>query len=223
MMRCIRVAPIVSTNFSMIVSLFGLAACASSPVEEHHYSLLLDALNDSTFVQPQDTDATLTITSITLPEYLRSNNLVMQVGDNEILPARRHFWAEPLAESIKSVLTYDLDRRLPDIAVRSMRADDGCLLEVVFERFHATSEARVVASGRYSLQSPGGQVERRFDMSRTLPVGGYANSISELRNSVSELATELSSAIEGAVSCMPAVAADRSDRREEATSQSAQR
>ena len=99
------------TKSAVFVSLLGVAACTSAPVEEHHYSLVLDALNGSNAVQSSETDATLAVTSITLPEYLRSNNLVMQVGSNEILPARRHFWAEPLDDSIKRVLAYDLDRR----------------------------------------------------------------------------------------------------------------
>lgn len=189
---------------TLFALLLGLTACASAPIEEHHYSLLLDALNDADFVASADSDATLAVTSISVPVYLQSNNLVMQVGDNEILPARRHFWAEPLDDSIKRVLIYDMDRRLPDIAVGSMPTDDGCSLEVVFERFHATSEARVVVSGRYSLRSPNAQIERTFDTSRSLQAGGYANSISELRNSVNELAAELASEIDGKISCRAA-------------------
>ena len=189
------------TRAAVFVSLLGVAACTSAPVEEHHYSLVLDALNDADLVPSSDADAALAVISITLPEYLRSNNLVMQIGDNEILPARRHFWAEPLDDSIKRVLTYDLDRKLPDIAVYGAPVADGCLLHVEFDRFHATDEARVVASGRYSLLFSDGRIERSFDTSRTLPVGGYANSISELRNSVSALAAELVLEIEGKISC----------------------
>ncbi len=189
------------TKTAVFVSLLGMAACTSAPVEERHYSLVLDALNDSDFVLSSDADAALAVASITLPEYLRSNNLVMQIGSNEILPARRHFWAEPLDDSIKRVLAYDLDRKLPDIAVYGVPAVDGCLLQVEFDRFHATDEARVVASGRYSLLFSGGRIERSFDTSRTLAVGGYANSISELRNSVSALAAELASEINGKISC----------------------
>lgn len=191
------------TTTVVLVSILGVVACSSAPVEEHHYSLLLDALGDSTVVTSPDSDATLTVTSITLPEYLQSNNLVMQVGDNEILPARRHFWAEPLDESIKTVLANDLQRRLSGIAVRSEPTADACLLSVQFDRFHATDGARVVVSGRYTLLFPGGRIERAFDTSRGLPIGGYVNSVSELRNSVSELTAELVSEIEGTFSCLP--------------------
>lgn len=191
------------TRTAVFVSILGVVACASAPVEEHHYSLLLDALSDSNVAALADTAATLTVTSITLPEYLQSNNLVMQVGNNEILPARRHFWAEPLDEAIKTVLANDLDRRLPDIAVRSVPTADGCSLSVQFDRFHATDRARVVASGRYTLLSPDGRIERTFDTSRTLSIGGFNNSISELRKSVSELADGLTSEIEEKISCLP--------------------
>ncbi|MEO1246386.1 MAG: PqiC family protein [Pseudomonadota bacterium] len=189
------------------VSWLGLTACASAPVEEHHYSLLLDALSDGSVADsssaPETTDATLAVKAVELPVYLRSNNLVMQVGDNKILPARRHFWAEPLADSLKRVLEYDLQRRLPGIAVRKL-PESGCSLEVEFERFHATDDARVAVSGYYSLEFGGERIERTFDTSRTLPVGGYANSISELRKSVGDLAAALASEIEGEISCQPA-------------------
>lgn len=197
------------------VSLFAVAACSSTPVEEHHYSLLLDALSDSSLVEPAGTDATLEVRLVTVPRYLQSNNLVMQVGDNEILPARRHFWAEPLDESIRRVLIYDMDRRLPDVAVRSTQADGGCSLAVAFERFHATNDARVVASGRYSLRFADGQIERKFDTSRVLQDGGYANSVSELRRTVNELAAELTAEIAGSVSCLPV---DEGDLLEQAES-----
>lgn len=191
------------TRTVVFASILGVAACSSTPVEEHHYSLLLDALSDSEVVVSTDTDATLVVTSIVLPEYLRSNNLAMQVGDNEVLPARRHFWAEPLDESIKTVLANDLDRLLPDIAVRSEPSTDTCSLSVQFDRFHVTDAARVVASGRYTLLSPDGRIDRNFDASRSLPIGGYVNAVGELRNSVGELAKEIVSEIDEAISCLP--------------------
>ncbi|MEM8815570.1 MAG: PqiC family protein [Pseudomonadota bacterium] len=196
MMRWIKITACVSS--------LGLAACASAPVEEHHYSLLLDALSDGSvaesFSAPETTDATLAVEAVELPVYLRSNNLVMQVGDNKVLPARRHFWAEPLADSLKRVLEYDLQRRLPGVAVRKSLGS-GCSLKVEFERFHATDDARVVASGRYSFTSGGERIERSFDTSRRLPLGGYANSISELRKSVDDLAALLAADIEQSGSC----------------------
>ena len=187
------------------VLLLGLAACGSTPVEEHHYSLLLDALNHSTPVAEKTTDARLIVASIELPEYLRSSNLVMQVADNEVLPARRHFWAEPLDESIRHVLAHDLDRRLEATKVRrGAKSGDGCLLVVEFERFHPTDDARVVVSGYYTLQSAAAPVEREFDVSRSLPEGGYANAVSELRIALGELADGVATQVQSSMDCGPA-------------------
>lgn len=188
--------------------LTGIAACGSAPVEERHYSLRLDALSDTDYsTQPVAGSAeTLYVTSVRLPEYLRSNNLVMQVGDNEILPARRHFWAEPLAESIKSVLEHDLGQHLEGVAVARGKADDGCSLDVEFERFHATDNARVVSSGHYRLQHGDGHIERSFDTSRALPEGGYGNAVGELRKSVDVLAAILASELDDGLVCKASTA-----------------
>lgn len=187
----------------VFLSLLGMAACGSAPVEERHYSLRLDALSGTDYsAQPvAQSDAVLTVSSVRLPEYLRSNNLVMQVGDNEILPARRHFWAEPLAESIQSVLEHDLGRHLEDVAVGRGRSAGGCLLEVEFERFHATDRARVVSSGHYRLRHSGGSIERTFDTSRTLAEGGYGNAVGELRKAVDALAAVVASEVDGVMAC----------------------
>ncbi len=188
---------------ALFLLLIGVAACGSAPVEEHHYSLRLDALSDTDYSAQRVSDSaeTLVVTSVRLPEYLRSNNLVMQVGDNEILPARRHFWAEPLAESIKSVLEHDLGRHLEAVAVARDRSADGCSLDVEFERFHATDHARVVSSGHYRLQHRGGSIERSFDTSRTQNDGGYGSAVGELRKAVDALAAALAAELNDGVAC----------------------
>ena len=188
---------------AVCLSLLGVAACGSAPVEERHYSLRLDALSGTDYSSQPVTGsgAVLVVKSVRLPEYLRSNNLVMQVGDNEILPARRHFWAEPLAESLKSVLEHDLSRHLKEVAIGRGRSADGCSLEVEFERFHATDSARVVSSGYYLLRHSRGRVERTFDTSRTLSEGGYGNSVGELRKAVDELAAVLASEVNDSGAC----------------------
>ena len=188
---------------AVCLSLLGVVACGAAPVEERHYSLRLDALSDTDYSKPpvSGLQVSLIVTAVRLPEYLLSNNLVMQVGDNEILPARRHFWAEPLAASIKSVLEHDLGRHLEGVAVGRGRSTDGCSLEVEFERFHATDSARVVSSGYYRLQHRDGQIERTFDTSRTLADGGYGNAVGELRKTVDALAAVLASEVDGTRIC----------------------
>ena len=114
------------------IAALSLAGCTSTPVEEHYYSILLDALSDSRPPSPATSNATLTLTSIKLPEYLQSRNLVMQVGDNEVVPARRHFWAEPLDESIGQPTDEEMARLRLLTAIESL--SDSAMIEAERER-----------------------------------------------------------------------------------------
>ena len=188
---------------ALALVLTGCIGSNDTVIQERHYSLLLDALQSPVVSTPTEpATATIAVLPVQIPEYLRSRNLVMQVGDNEVLPARRHFWAEPLEESIRQVLRHDLDASLGITAVsRQPNTDVECHLFVAFERFHATDRARVVASGRYRLITPGGIYEHDFDVSREQRGDGYSAAVSELRRSVASLADEIVSELDLPMLC----------------------
>ena len=190
----------------LVVLAATLAGCIGgndTVIQERHYSLLLDALQTPVTATPSESaTATLAVMPVGIPEYLRSRNLVMQVGDNEVLPARRHFWAEPLEETIRHVLVHDLDGRVEKVAVtRQSSSDAQCQLFAEFERFHATDQTRVVASGRYRLVTPSGEYEHGFDTSREQRGDGYAAAVSELRRSVADLAAEIAAEMDVPALC----------------------
>ena len=88
----------------------GLAACASTPVEDHYYSLVIA---DDEAAEPATDVATgvLIVGPIQLPEYLNKRGLTIQVDSNQLQTANHHFWAEPLDEAISKVLARDLAGR----------------------------------------------------------------------------------------------------------------
>lgn len=180
-----------------------LAACSSGAVvEERRFSLLLEALSDAETTAVAETRSSLSVRPVVLPEYLRSRSMMLQVGDNEVIPARRHFWAEPLDESVRQVLVQDLGNRLDVTAVTWRRpAPGGCELTVTLQRFHATDRGRVAASGRYRLADADSAVEQAFDVSQPQTGDGYANAVAALRQAIGALASLIVSDVDVANRC----------------------
>lgn len=185
------------------------AACASTPPQKHEYSLMLDASPRSGSVAVEKSE-TLKIRRIDLPAFLQTRALVMQVTENEIVSARHHSWTDRLDDSIAGVLELVLDEERPQLSIADV-ADVTCQLDIRFDRFHTAAEGEVLASGRFSLEADGIVTSHNFDVSRELPVGGYANAVGELRRSLNDLAIEIDKAVEAAGGCKATAPASESD------------
>ena len=189
--------------FAMVASLV-LAACASSPVEDHYYSLVL-AADDS--AAPADTvaNALLIVGPIQLPEFLNKRGLTMQVDSNQVQTANHHFWAEPLEEAISKVLVRDIANRNSEIGVERdagrWTVDGTCRLRVEFDKFHATNRSSVVSSGRYWVSAADSTVKQEFDVTQRLSADGYGHAVAALRESLGDLATQINDTINNNSQC----------------------
>jgi uncharacterized lipoprotein YmbA len=177
-----------------------VTACSSAPQQQHEYSLMLDALPTSGNTDVPKTE-TLNIRRVDLPAFLQTRALVMQVTENEIVSARHHSWTDRLDDSIARVLELALVDGRPQLLIVDV-TDVVCQLDIRFDRFHAAAEGEVLVSGRFSLDADGIVTSQSFDVSRALPVGGYANAVVELRKSLNDLASEIGEAIEAAGGCV---------------------
>ena len=175
--------------------IIGLSACASKPVEDRYYSLVLAADDVTARVPTEEAGAQLIVGPIRLPAYLSQRGLAMQIGANEIQTANHHFWAEPLDEAITKVLARDISQLTDAFSVESevgrWTADGNCRVRVEFDKFHPTHQARIVSRGRYWISSSGETVKQEFDMFRTLSVDGYAHAVETLRDSLRTLAERI--------------------------------
>jgi uncharacterized lipoprotein YmbA len=177
-----------------------VTACSSAPPQRHEYSLVLDALPTSANVDVAKTE-TLNIRRVDLPAFLQTRALVMQVTENEIVSARHHSWTDRLDDSITRVLELALVDERPQLSIVDA-TDVACQLEIRFDRFHTAAKGEVLTSGRYSLDAGGIVTSHDFDASRALLVGGYSNAVSELRMSLSDLASEIGESIEAVGGCV---------------------
>ena len=188
-----------------LVVLLGLTACASNPVEDHYYSLVLAADAVSATDVMAIAAARLIVGPVQLPEYLDKRGLTIQIDSNQIQTANHHFWAEPLAEAIAKVLVRDiahLNSGLPvDRDAGRWTGAGVCRLRIEFDKFHATSNSRVVSSGRYWVTSADSSAKQEFALNETISADGYAHAVEALRRSLGMLAEQITETIENNSSC----------------------
>ena len=135
-----------------------------------------------------------------MPDFLMSRSLVLQVNSNEVRHAKHHHWGEPLHASVGKVLVRDLSEALPtlDIATGPGRKAD-CALHIELDRFHATDDARVLVSGRYTLHRGDERIRREFDVTQVQRGDGYTNAVRGMRRAVRALSEELRPVLAGCV------------------------
>lgn len=183
-----------------------LSACGSSvTVEDRYYSLVLAAGNGGTAGTAEGAPGRLIVGPIELPRYLAGRGLSMQVGPNRIETANHHFWAEPLEEAIAKVLVNDISERVDgfDVERESGRwtpAAD-CRVRLEFDAFHPTHRSRTAVSGRYWIIAGDASTRNDFNLTGRLTADGYAHAVDVLRDSLSELAAEISENLPAASGC----------------------
>lgn len=187
-----------------MVAALGMAACASSPAEDHYYSLVL-AADDPVAPESDVVTGLLIVGPVQLPEFLQKRGLTMQMDTNQIRTANHHFWAESLDEAISKVLTRDLAGHNRSLAVErdSGRWTTGgtCRVRIEFDKFHATSRSSVVNSGRYWLSSGESSVKQEFDLTERLSADGYGHAVEALRQSLRTLSTRIVETIDSSSLC----------------------
>lgn len=138
-----------------------LAACGSSPPVQH-YRLPSDAPAAAPRPAPATGERWL-LGSLSLPDYLDRNSLMVPVGRTglQTLPGQR--WAEPLRDALPRVLRADLarlrgaDRIWMAPLPPGVKADR--VLKLDIQAFEATAEGRAVQLDvRWWLADPTGQV-----------------------------------------------------------------
>jgi uncharacterized lipoprotein YmbA len=189
---------------TIVLILSVISACASAPVQDNYYSLVL--ANDlPAQAEDQAGNAHLIVGPVALPDFLNGRSLALQIGSNRIESANHHFWAEPLEEAISKVLVREVGRLNENITVDRdagrWNAAADCRLRIEFDGFHATSDSRVVLSGRYWVSSDNGTARQEFALTKTLMVDGYAHAVDALRESLTTLSEQVSSTITSHSSC----------------------
>ena len=137
-----------------------------------------------------DTSCNIRVGSATVAPYLQRTHIVLQNGTNELVPAVRHRWSEPLEAGVSRLLTRCLGNG----------GQSGHKANVHIDHLHGSTEGRVVIQARWSVsgveasdvQAP---VERQFTSSMPQPVAGYDALVSSQRALVLELCADIKSSV----------------------------
>ena len=187
--------------------LASLLACGSNPAKDRYYSLVL--ASEPALASESESDIRMIVGPVQLARYLDQPGLPIQTGASQIQSANHHFWAEPLDEAIAKVLVQDIAQQIDAVQVER---DAGqwtpaahCRVRIEFDKFHATSDSKVVTTGRYWLHRANSSVvtKKEFNIVKTLSDDGYANAVRQLRTSLGTLALDIVERTEAEAACAP--------------------
>ena len=133
---------------------------------------------------------------VSVAPYLDQSGLVVETEAGQVRAARRHEWAEPLADGLRSYLRAEISAALGfEVGLgRIERIPWDYTIDVYVDRLHGTMGGRAVIDAGYRItpRSRSAEiVEYRFARSMPLPSEGYSG----LFDAEKELARQLALAI----------------------------
>lgn len=195
MIKQFNVFPSLSTAKVLFIGVFALSACLLSACSSAPRSLtyyLLHTTGDTPYAAQETTSVVLD--KITLPEYLKHRGLVYQTSDTNLHISTSHLWAEPVDEGLTKALTSALTSQ----NVSLLRPDHYASKEAIHMALHindfvSTYEGEVILSGQYVFTRVGGKSQTYpFVFKTPLEDDGFSSSIKAMRNTIHQLAKDIS-------------------------------
>ncbi|OUR66647.1 hypothetical protein A9Q77_11125 [Marinomonas sp. 42_23_T18] len=182
------------TVFTIIFSSLVLLGCNSQPTPTSHYYMLNQQLDieNLTGVSP------IKKIQLTLPEYLKQPNLILQLSEHELSYAYYHMWAENLDEAITKSLQLDLKALVKSVKPevdKIVSTKERANLVLNIDHFYATIDSKVVLAGNYTLvntqQTLALSPQYSFAFNTDIDENGYPNSVAKMRLLVQQLAQDV--------------------------------
>ncbi len=180
----------------ILLTFIMVSACATAPSSIQYY-LLDNAVEDTAAARVPLSDKKVVLTKLELATYLQNPNLPLLQHEHGVLFANQSAWAEPLQQGIKRALVNDFNRisnyqLVLDTMPNSQQSD--YQLQITIDHFAATDTSEVILVGNYWL-SKGKMVisEHAFSMKQTLEHDGFAHSVSQQRQLLTQLAQQIAS------------------------------
>lgn len=170
----------------------GLAACASKTPATRYY-LLSNPDQVASGPSLDEGSCQVQLGRATVAPYLQRTHIMLQTGQNELVPAMQHRWSEPLEAGVSRLLAQCLGGG--DQASHKAR--------VQIDHLHGNTAGKVVLQARWSLtgsrqtaQKAGlsATLERQFSGSAPQPAAGYDALVSTQRELVLRLCADIKSA-----------------------------
>lgn len=188
----------------LTIGLISVAGCTTSPVENVDYFILSNGdIPNSTQARTQQ-KAKILVDKVSLPSYLDTSNMAMQLNDHQLYYSKQHFWAEPLKIGIVNALVEDLNGddakhhyvdSIDDIAEGKYPR-----ISVHIKQFMPTSGSTVKLNGQYWLISADSKLNKAdahtFAFEADLNEDGYPHAVKKMRMLLQQLSKDVLKNIE---------------------------
>lgn len=156
-----------------------LTACAGSPAPAKKIYWLAAQ-------EPAQRAEVLPTVKTRLPHYLRQQEMVLAVADNQLSLANYHFWAEPLQLGVESQLAERLALQAPQLKT----------LNLELKKLHGSADGAVVLDALWQAQLVCQQeISGRFYQTTQQAVSGYSSLVDSHRLLLDELAKSITAKI----------------------------
>jgi len=178
----------------IILSSLVLLGCNSQPTPTSHYYMLNQQLD----IESLAGISPIKKIQLTLPEYLKQPNLILQLSKHELSYAYYHMWAENLDEAITKSLQLDLKALEKSDKTEINKIENAKTrvnLVLNIDHFYATIDSKVVLAGNYTLvnsqQTLALSPQYSFSFITNIDENGYPNSVAKMRLLVQQLAQDV--------------------------------
>ena len=183
---------------TLIASLVLLCSCSSSPELQSNYYLLsqpeLIENVEHNIITNNGMKGKLLLT-LSLADYLKQPNIVLQKEDKSIYYAHSHLWAEPLEGAvIKAIMSDFNNMNSNSILVVNSQEEPLDELHIQIDYFHVSELSEVILAGSFSLISMSEHslvTHKKFYLKDKLEADGYGHSIVKMRGLLNELTHKL--------------------------------
>ncbi|RQW64398.1 PqiC family protein [Vibrio viridaestus] len=163
-------------QISALLCIVLLSACSSNEqVTTPQYLLPYPAKVEAS---QQSTDVkTIRLKSISVPNYLQKQNIVLVNDDGQVYQAVNHLWAESLEHQLEQMTLTYLATRLPTIdwLAPSQYQVSSDYMTINVEKFYASQVGQVTVSGYWSIWSKDNTqiLQKRFYYTSEMSQDGY--------------------------------------------------
>lgn len=183
-----------------IILVTSLWACTSSPGNLRYYQFNFSNSESQPGYADLRQKEAITF-SLTVPDYLKQNKMVIQVDYGELQFSQLHLWAQLPAKAIHSQIRDSINQFATDWHVisgnHSVRQESRLRLHINLSHFYSTASGKVIMAGEWLFsvdEKP--QAKSNFNYEKVLTEDGYGAALSAKQNIIKQLAQEINLSLE---------------------------
>ncbi len=163
--------PAAKTAFVAALILL-VAACGSTPLEQHYYLLRSEAYEYTGELKPSTRFA---MGQTAVAPYIDQSGLILEVAPGEIRPARHHQWAEPMTGALSNLLLLEVSRAVEANVFPAAASEAPLVFNVRIDQLHGTFQGDALLVAYWWIRDEEGALTTyQFSETRPLARDGYA-------------------------------------------------